>query len=57
MGPKAALRAVQEKAPLSGPEIKTLLELIKSVKYGSITLIIQDGVVVQLDKNEKIRLR
>lgn len=57
MGTKGALRAVQAKEPLSAQEMHTLLELIKSVKYGSITLIIQDGVVIQLDKNEKIRLR
>lgn len=31
-------------------------ELIEEVKYGNITLIIQDGKVMQIDKTEKIRL-
>ncbi|MBQ9697342.1 MAG: YezD family protein [Acidaminococcaceae bacterium] len=37
--------------------IEQLQELIKTVKFGSISLIIQDGKVVQIDKNEKIRFR
>lgn len=32
-------------------------ELLKAIKYGSITLVIQDGVVVQIETSEKIRLR
>lgn len=37
--------------------INTLLnELIKEIKFGNITLIIQDGKVIQIDKTEKIRL-
>lgn len=31
-------------------------ELIEEVKYGNITLIIQDGKVIQIDKTEKLRL-
>lgn len=31
-------------------------KLIEEVKYGNITLIIQDGQVIQIDKTEKIRL-
>lgn len=30
---------------------------IESIQYGTITLVIQDGVVIQLEKNEKIRLK
>jgi len=37
-----------------------LLELIektiRSIQFGSITLIIQDGYIIQLEKNEKIRI-
>lgn len=29
---------------------------VKDIKYGSITLIVQDGKVVQIDKTEKNRL-
>ncbi|MBZ4655337.1 MAG: putative small protein [Peptococcaceae bacterium] len=35
---------------------KRVLEAVKSVRYGSVTIIIQDGRVVQIDKCEKIRL-
>lgn len=47
----------KEKQPFSNEHLKQLLQLINTVKYGSITLIIQDGIVVQIDKNEKIRLK
>jgi hypothetical protein len=35
-------------------QIQTMLE---SVKYGSITLVVQDGKVIQIEKNEKVRLK
>ena len=34
-------------------QIKTYIE---SIKYGSVNIIIQDGKIIQIDKNEKIRL-
>lgn len=47
--------------PDNKPPIPSWLEelqvIIKTVKHGSITLIIQDGLVIQIDKNEKIRLK
>lgn len=42
---------------ISEQDFKKLLELMSTVKYGSITLIIQDGKVIQIDKNEKMRLK
>lgn len=36
--------------------LKVVEEYVKQVKFGSITLIVQDGKVIQIDKNEKIRL-
>lgn len=30
--------------------------LVKEVKYGTVTIVIQDGKVIQIDKMEKIRL-
>jgi hypothetical protein len=38
-------------------EIKLLLEYIDKIKYGSITISIQDGRIVQIEKSEKIRLK
>lgn len=31
--------------------------LIKKMKYGTITVIVQDGKVIQIDKTDKIRLK
>jgi hypothetical protein len=36
--------------------IDAIQEAVKSVRYGVVQLIIQDGKVVQIDKTEKIRL-
>lgn len=47
----------KSKDPLSTADLQRLLDLIKTVSYGSITLVIQDGRVVQIDKNEKLRLK
>ncbi len=41
-----------------GDELDLVLrEALRTVHHGSITLIIQDGKVIQVDKNEKIRLK
>ncbi|MCH1624044.1 YezD family protein [Fredinandcohnia sp. SECRCQ15] len=31
--------------------------MLESIKYGSITLVVQDGKIVQIEKNEKVRLQ
>jgi len=31
-------------------------EALRIIRYGTVTLVIQDGRVIQIDKNEKIRL-
>ncbi|ASK64328.1 DUF2292 domain-containing protein [Virgibacillus phasianinus] len=31
--------------------------MLSTMEYGSITLIVQDGKVIQLEKNEKVRIR
>jgi hypothetical protein len=35
---------------------KIVKEALKSVQFGTITLVVQDGRVIQVDKNEKIRV-
>ena len=37
--------------------IGKIIETVGSVNYGTVTLVIQDGHVVQIEKNEKIRLK
>lgn len=41
---------------ISDDDLKKLLSLLDEIQFGSITLIIQDGKVVQIVKNEKMRL-
>lgn len=41
---------------ISNENLEKLKEMLKFIKFGSITLVIQDGVVVQIEKNEKVRI-
>ena len=38
-------------------EINKIEELIADIKFGSVTIHVEDGKIIQVDKNEKIRLR
>ncbi|MDR0858496.1 MAG: YezD family protein [Oscillospiraceae bacterium] len=38
-------------------DFQRLLTIIREVKFGTVTLVIQDGKVVQIDKLEKIRFK
>ncbi len=41
-----------------GDELEIVLrEALGTIKFGSITLVIQDGKVIQVEKSEKIRLK
>lgn len=37
-------------------ELLKIKELIETVRFGSVTVIVQDGKVIQIEKNEKLRL-
>lgn len=37
--------------------LQDILEIIDKINFGSITLIIQDGMIVQVDRHEKIRIK
>lgn len=37
--------------------LEQLKEILGSMNYGSVTLVVQDNLVVQIEKNEKIRLK
>jgi hypothetical protein len=32
-------------------------EALREIRFGTLTLVIQDGLVIQIDKSEKIRLK
>lgn len=38
-------------------DIKKILELLETIQYGSVTIIVQDGKILQIEKNEKIRIK
>lgn len=42
-------------------EMKTVLAHVKehlnTMQYGTITLVVQDNVVIQIERNEKVRLK
>ncbi|WP_083998230.1 YezD family protein [Caryophanon tenue] len=37
--------------------IENLRKLLRDLQYGSVTLVVQDNYIVQIEKNEKIRLK
>ncbi len=37
--------------------LENVKKLVNSIQYGSVTLVIQDNYVVQIERNEKIRLK
>ena len=45
----------------SGQELQTALEQIggalRGLKFGSVNVIVQDGLIVQIDRTEKVRFR
>ena len=51
------VKVLKNKGFFKNEEITLIEDLISNLKYGFITLKIQDGVLIQIDKNEKIRFR
>ncbi len=42
---------------LENKELLKIIETVKSIQYGSVMIVIQDGKIVQIEKNEKMRLK
>lgn len=38
-------------------DLQKIIEFIESIQFGSITVIVQDGRIVQIEKNEKVRMK
>lgn len=45
------------KAIADNSSLKQIAAMIKEIKYGSVTVIVQDGKIIQIDKTEKIRIK
>lgn len=41
---------------LDGKVLQQIKKQVEQIRYGSVTIVIHDGRVIQLDTNEKIRL-
>lgn len=41
---------------LNPAQIARIQELAQDLRYGSLTLVFQDGALIQIDKSEKIRI-
>ena len=46
----------KQKPPITDEQLEQIRKLAEDIRYGSISLIFQDSVLVQIDKSEKIRL-
>lgn len=56
----APLPAVSQGAGKSLPtedELREIASSLRGLRYGSVTVVVQDGVIIQIDRVEKRRLR
>lgn len=37
-------------------DLEKIREFIETVRFGSVTVVVQDGKVIQIEKHEKLRL-
>ena len=54
---KISKTAAQEDAMSAEEAIDQIRESLRGLKFGSVNIIVQDGVVIQIDRTEKKRLR
>lgn len=47
----------KSKINISEEDLKKLLQYVESVQYGSVTIYIQEGKIVQIEKSEKIKIK
>jgi hypothetical protein len=47
----------KERRPaITAEQLKQLQEMAETIRYGTISLVFQDGLLIQIDKNEKFRI-
>ena len=49
-------KETEQKKPITQEQLQKIEQMAQNIRYGSLTLIFQDGVLIQVDKNEKMRL-
>jgi len=56
-GARLAERDEATVEPLDRELQRRINQALREIRYGTVTLVIQDGRVIQIDKSEKIRLK
>ncbi len=51
------MEKTENKLVLDSSHLATLEKLLNNMKFGSVTLIVQNGKIVQIDKTEKYRMK
>ena len=47
----------REVSPLDRETLAPLERALQGLKFGTVTIFVQDGVIVQIERTEKVRLR
>ncbi len=47
----------RKKTDILERDLEQVIEMVQTVRYGSVTIIIQDHKIMQIEKNEKIRMK
>jgi hypothetical protein len=47
----------RERFPLDAESLEAIRQALRGLRYGQIVIVVQDGVVVQVDRTERRRLR
>lgn len=45
------------KKGLDREQLELIQEIVGSIRYGAVSIIVQDGRIVQIEKNEKYRIK
>lgn len=45
-----------ERTIVTKEDLQKIKEFIEDIRFGSVSVIVQDGRVIQIEKNEKVRL-
>jgi hypothetical protein len=54
--PREATSPPSITTPMSDAVLSALTEALRGIRYGTVTIIIQDGRIVQIDRTERRRL-
>lgn len=52
----AEQKDTEHHSAITSEQMEQIREFANSIRYGSITLVLQDGILTQIEKSEKIRL-